>query len=280
MALDFVATALGLLCSEGFWPSRPGVTFFARAKKVTKESTPHVRARSTAAPTNGSPAGATCSGSRRRDILSRRSSGGHPCPPDPCARHSSRRYQGSIESTAARLAALAVRRVFEDGLRLQPAHTSKRGLLLLAVDVPGCPCGAPSSAARAGDGGQDARRASPRQEVASKRLPRAREQRRASAQPMRHQGVLSLGYFSLHKQREVTPVRRGQKSSAHERPHRGSHERKQSREGDAQAKTKERPTGEPRAADHNQTRASRHHHRHRLARSRSPSRFNHPADAS
>jgi hypothetical protein len=78
-----------------FWPSRPGVTSLCSCKeKLPRESTPQVRARSTASPTNGSPTEAPCSGSLRRDILSRRSSGGRPGRQPHCARRFSRRYQG------------------------------------------------------------------------------------------------------------------------------------------------------------------------------------------
>ncbi len=146
--------------------------------------------------TNGSPLGAPCSGSRRRDILSRRRSAGRPVRLPHCARRPNRRSQG-FEHLQRHLTA-------RFASPQNNAKRSERCAVALACDV------GPLVAHRAAQRAQGSAGRSPPSFVATgmsrrnfcpEHVSSARDFRAAK---VRHQGVLSLGYFSLHKQREVT----------------------------------------------------------------------------
>jgi hypothetical protein len=182
-----------LLAVASVRPARPGVTFFARAKKVTKESTPRVRARSSLhderVPGRSDVLGVASTRHPVATKLSRTS-----CPADPLRAPLQPALPG-VENLrlAARFASPP-----------NNATRSQRCAVAVAFDVG--PLVAHRAAQRAqGTADKDVRRASSRQDVASKLCPEhvssAGDFRAAK---VRHQGVLSLGYFSLHKQREVT----------------------------------------------------------------------------
>ncbi len=140
-------------------PSRPGVTFFARAKKVTKESTPRVRARSSLhderVPGWSDVLGVASTRHRVATKLSRPS-----WPADPLRAPLQPALPGvEQQQLSARFASPQ-----------NNARRSERCAAALACDVG--PLMAHRAAERAqGSADKDVRRASSRQDVASKRCP-------------------------------------------------------------------------------------------------------------